>query len=783
TNTYTSAMLEVVSGSAEEWEDFYIPDIFVDFMDGETEKTILIEVSDYGYFEGTESFKLKLMDDPYNPEIVLGENASTTIDILDKETTYLEFASSNYVIMEQEYPLINPLEVTITRSGNTDSNITLMLEVVSGSAEESNDFYIPNIFVDFWHQETEKTVLIEVPNEGSLEGIENFKLKLIDDYYYPEIVLGKNASTSIDILDKETTYLEFASSNYVTMEQENSLMNPLEVTVTRSGNTDSYTTAMLEVVSGSAEEWEDFYIPNIFVDFMDGETEKTVLIEVPDDGSLEETESFKLKLIDDPYNPEIALGENSNTRIDILDKQTSYVEFASSNYVIMEQEDSFMNLLEVTVTRSGNTDSYTTAMLEVVSGSAEHWRDFYVWDTFVNFMDGETEKTILIEVPDDGFLEGTESFKLKLIDEPYNPNIALGKKSSTSIDILDKQTTYLEFASSNYVIMEQEDPIMNPLEVTVTRSGNTNTYTSAMLEVVSGSAEEWEDFYIPDIFVDFMDGETEKTILIEVPNDGYFEGTESFKLKLMDDPYNPEIVLGENASTTIDILDKQTTYLEFASSKYVTMEQEDPIMNPLEVTVTRSGNTDSYTTAMLEVVSGSAEESSDFYIPNIPIDFMYGETEKTILIEVPNDGFLEGTESFELKLIDDPYNPEITLGENASTTIDIIDKQAIFHDPITGMIDQHIGTYDPDIFVLGDENEAFYDTNGQLDYAEIWEFDMSQDTIQLHGIVEDYYIGSSSSGSNDQPIFLQVAGMEHELIGVVKETTNLDLNSNNFVFV
>ncbi|MDJ0579530.1 Calx-beta domain-containing protein, partial [Crocosphaera sp.] len=88
-------------------------------------------------------------------------------------------------------------------------------------------------------------------------------------------------------------------------------------------------------------------------------------------------------------------------------------------------------------------------------------------------------------------------------------------------------------------------------------------------------------------------------------------------------------------------MNNNNSYIEFAQAKYVTSEQEYPYMNQLEVTVTRSGNTNGYTTAMLEVVNGTAEEFNDFYLSNILVDFMDGETEKTVLIEVPDDGILE----------------------------------------------------------------------------------------------------------------------------------------------
>ena len=103
--------------------------------------------------------------------------------------------------------------------------------------------------------------------------------------------------------------------------------------------------------------------------------------------------------------------------------------------------------------------------------------------------------------------------------------------------------------------------------------------------------------------------------------------------------------------------------------------------------------------------------------------------------------------------------------------------------PLTALIDNNIGTGDAEAFTLGDKSEAFYDNYGQQDYAEIFDFDTAQDVIQLHGIASDYSLRASPFSGNAQGIFLRVPGMEDELIGIVHNTSTLDLNSNNFVFV
>ncbi len=104
-------------------------------------------------------------------------------------------------------------------------------------------------------------------------------------------------------------------------------------------------------------------------------------------------------------------------------------------------------------------------------------------------------------------------------------------------------------------------------------------------------------------------------------------------------------------------------------------------------------------------------------------------------------------------------------------------------DYLTGLNHSQLARVNGDIFTLGNENESFYDNYGQQDYAEISNFDMATDIIQLHGTVNDYHLGYSPFSVNAQGIFLKITGMEDELIGVVKNANSLDLKSQNFVFV
>ncbi|MDZ8189190.1 MAG: calcium-binding protein [Nostoc sp. ChiSLP02] len=90
-----------------------------------------------------------------------------------------------------------------------------------------------------------------------------------------------------------------------------------------------------------------------------------------------------------------------------------------------------------------------------------------------------------------------------------------------------------------------------------------------------------------------------------------------------------------------------------------------------------------------------------------------------------------------------------------------------------------------DRFILGDSVNVFYDDNntanpGFGDLAVITDFNSSEDLIQLKGSTQDYRL--EVVGSNTR-IFLDKLGSEpDEIIGILQGTTNLTLESGNFLF-
>ncbi|WP_048753404.1 Calx-beta domain-containing protein, partial [Crocosphaera watsonii] len=132
--------------------------------------------------------------------------------------------------------------------------------------------------------------------------------------------------------------------------------------------------------------------------------------------------------------------------------QTS-IEFSSAKYSGIEKDQPFLNLIEITVIRSGNTDNFDSVELHLGNRTAQEGSDFGgIFPQPIDFQPGETEKKVYIDIYDDFKREGTENIELKLIG---NPTI-LGQQYITTVDILDNESANISFEKAEYIVTEYD---------------------------------------------------------------------------------------------------------------------------------------------------------------------------------------------------------------------------------------------------------------------------------------------------------------------------------------
>ncbi len=127
--------------------------------------------------------------------------------------------------------------------------------------------------------------------------------------------------------------------------------------------------------------------------------------------------------------------------------------------------------------------------------------------------------------------------------------IASGEVEDYSIVLVGNEMPSIAFEAEAYRVVEGDE-----LVIKVIRTGNLFNTQNLAIEVINGSAINGEDFNFVKSDVEFLQGESEKTIKVEVLNDEINENAESFtmSLKLTED----DAVISET-STNIIIINKE----------------------------------------------------------------------------------------------------------------------------------------------------------------------------------------------------------------------------------
>ena len=285
---------------------------------------------------------------------------------------------------------------------------------------------------------------------------------------------------------------------------------------------------------------------------------------------------------------------------------------------------------------------YHTSDYQAVSGRSG---DFNAVAGSLVFADGETLRSIEIEIKDDSLDEKNESFYLNL-SNPGN-DATLGSRSQVEVTILDDDGPgALSFGAISYAVNETH----TSARLTVLRTGGTEGRISAEIMVDSDSATLDSDFLEPeDTLLRFSSGEVQKLVDIPLVEDDLYEGNESFTVELQS---VDESEIETPSTTTVVILDDDPdtsiSSLHMEAVNYSVRESSGEVT----VSVLRTGNRDATTTVKYTTVNGSATAGDDYRKKSGTMTFRPNVTRKEITIEIHDDGVYEEESSFTLVLSD-----------------------------------------------------------------------------------------------------------------------------------
>jgi hypothetical protein len=604
----------------------------ITFAAGSATAILTIDPTADSIFEQNETVSLTLTNSA-SYSVGTGGTITGTITNDDVAAGSLSFSSPQFSVNE-DGTSVNV--VTINRTGNSTSAVTVTINLTNGTATAGSDYNDTPITVNFASGETSKTVNIPIVNDTRFEPNETVNLTLTNPT--GGATLGTQTTAILTIISEDLIQpgqLAFSNSQF-SVNEDGTTVNA--VTIIRTGGSDGAVGTTINLTNGTATAPGDYNNAAITLNFADGETSKTVNIPIVNDPVYEQNETINLTLTTPTGGA--TLGNQTTAILTVISDdapQQGILAFSQPTYSINEDGTT---TTQVTVTRTGGSTGAVSATINLINGTASS-SDYTNTPITVNFADGDTTpKTITIPITNDTLVEGNETVNLTLTN-PTN-GATLGNQNTATLSIIDNDVT-LQFSGTNYSVREDGTAIAS---VTITRTGRSTEAVSATINLTNGTASS-NDYTSTPITVTLGNGETSKTVDIPINNDSIYEPDETINLTLS----NPTggATLGTQQTSTLTIVDNdaQAGVIGFSNNSYTINEDGTAVTS---VTLTRTGGSDGQVSVTVTPSNGTATAPNDFSNNAITVTFANGETSKTVPIPIINDNLEESAETLNLTL-------------------------------------------------------------------------------------------------------------------------------------
>jgi len=435
-------------------------------------------------------------------------------------------------------------------------------------------------------------------------------------------------------------------------------------TVLRSGGDDGPVSATWTLgAPGGANladsaDFDGGQAPSGTVSFADGETSKEITILVQGDRIVEDLETF-LVTLSAPTGGATLGNANGTGTITNDDAAGAF----SIDDVTITEGNSGTTQMTFTITRAGGDDGAVAVDYTVNApggaGLADSG-DFAGGTMFggtVSFAQGETSKTIILDVVGDVLFETTETFTITLGNATNSATIADGTGQGTinNDDPAPAGTLSIDDVSHS----EGDVGSTTTYTFTVTRSaGTAGAITADWTISAPGGAGNANaaDFVPGSVFagqVAFADGQTTQTFSIDVQGDVAFEADEAFTVTLSNATGGAGIGDGTGIGTIVnDDLQPPAGSVGIAD---VSIVEGNAGTSILIMTLTRIGGTGAFDVNYATSNGGnpnnaSATAGSDYVAASGTVSFAEGQNIATIQITINGDVTPELSEEFTVTL-------------------------------------------------------------------------------------------------------------------------------------
>jgi len=632
------------------------------FQPGVTTQTVTVPVKGDIIDEFDEFFNIRLST-PINAVISDSKGVCTIIDDDPPPTISINDVS----VAEGNPSSISTATFTVSLSVPSEKPVTVQYALAPGTATSNTDYSTSSGTLEFPIDTASKTISVPLTPDNIFESDETFFINLsnatnatIADAQGQATIVNDDPQPSISI-DPVTYPSEGAAGSSINGAFVVKLSNP----------SDRAITVAYATTDGTATAGSDYTAVSGTLTFNPGETTKNITVQVIGDNTDEIDETFFVNL-SNPTNSTVSNGQGTGT---ILDDDGPLI---SINDVTITEGDTGTADANFTVTLSAASPQDVSVRYATSAFTATSGVDYQRTTNTLLIPAGATSGTIIVKIIGDYEIEPDEGFAI-VLSSPVHGGIADGIGVCTIVN--DDAPGTIQFSAQTYNVGEGE----GSATVTVTRTSGVSGSVTVDYSTANGTASAGIDYISASGTLTFKEGEISKTFPITIINDAFYEGDETIGLTLS----NPTggATLGSRTTAQLTITDDDSQ-IQFSQPSYSVAEAA----GNLAVTVNRTdttvaANVDYSTSDISGLTScnqatGNASSRCDYASTVGTLRFAVGENSKTIFIPVVDDGYVEGAESFTIKL-SNPSSGTI-LGANSSATITITDNDAATSNPIVG---------------------------------------------------------------------------------------------------
>lgn len=341
--------------------------------------------------------------------------------------------------------------------------------------------------------------------------------------------------------------------------------------------------------------------------------------------------------------------------------EAGLIRFTIDKFTVDEDEGS----ATVTVVRTGGKTGAVTVDYTMTGGTATAGDDFELVSGSIRFSENETSSTFLIRIKDDEDAEGDETINIAI----SNPNggAQLTTPNTAVLTIIDNEESSaadakaVAFSATAYAAPDNG----GSLNVKVVRTGDPSGEVKIDYATTHGTATS-SNYTPTNGTLTFADGETEKTISIDISDNTNINGNKTFNLDLS----NPVGTTTPDVSALVTIIDDEVgTFgsgsLKFYRSTYTASERSGIAI----VEVSRVGGTSGTVSADYKTDGGTAVVNADYEAVSGTITFGPGESRKSFTIPIIADDINDSGERINVKIM----NPVGTILTSPTSSAVIIE--------------------------------------------------------------------------------------------------------------